>query len=307
MAFQWFAIIFAWASVVIFFAVAVYRVVKISSLPMGLRWEVYPVPHEARQRREYGGSYMEETDWAKGQKRRSFLAEIVEFLVPEAIEIGTEILTMKKVRAHNRYGIWAFSTLLHWGIYLFVGWALLLILQTLTHSAALAAIAGPLIAVTCLLGLIGAAGLIVRRATTPDLANYTAPIDYFNLAFLAAIFVFGLISWLSDPALAGHRAYVGSALSFKPAAAPWAVVVTFVLFQLFVVYMPFSKLLHYVIKYFLYHQGLWDDGFKVKGSETDKQVVKQLGYQVTWQAPHIVQGKTWLEEAQMITIEGEKK
>jgi nitrate reductase gamma subunit len=307
MALQWVAVIFAWASVVIFFAAAVYRVVKISSLPLGLRWEVYPIPHEARHRREYGGSYMEDLDWARKHQRRSFLAEVVEFLVPEALEIGAEILTMKKVRAHNRYGIWAFSTLLHWGIYLFVAWTLLLIAQSLLDSAFLAAIAGPMVAIACILGVIGAVGLIVRRATVPDLARYTAPIDYFNLVFLAAIFAFGLISWLGDSALVGHRAYVGGVLSFNPAAVPWAVVLTFLLFQLFVAYMPFSKLLHYVIKYFLYHQGLWDDAMKVKGSAADQQVARQLAYQVTWQAPHIVQGKTWLEEAQITGLEEDKK
>jgi nitrate reductase gamma subunit len=307
MTFQWFVTALAWAAVAIFFAVAVYRVRKISAMPLGLRWEVYPIPHEARPKREYGGSYMEEPDWAKGHKRRSFWAEVVEFLAPEAIEIGTEIVTMKKVRAHNRYGIWAFSTLLHWGIYLFVGWALLLVVQSLTRSAALAAVAGPLLVVACGLGLVGAGGLIVRRATVPDLARYTAPIDYFNLAFLAAIFLFGLISWLGDPALAGHRAYVGGALTFRPAAVPWAALTTFLLFWAFVIYMPFSKLLHYVIKYFLYHQGLWDDAFKAKGSAADQQVVRQLGYRVTWSAPHIARGKTWLEEAQMTAPEGDKQ
>ncbi len=307
MALHWFAIIFAWASVVIFLAAAVYRVVKISSMPLGLRWEVYPIPHEARDRREYGGSYMEDVDWPKKQKRRSFWAEVVEFLAPEAIEIGTEIATMKKVRSHNRYGIWAFSTLMHWGIYLFVLWALLLIVQSLTRSAVLAAIAGPWLVVACALGLVGVTGLIVRRATTPDLARYTAPVDYFNLAFLAAIFVIGLISWAGDPALAGHRAYISGALTFQPAAVPGAVLATFLLFWAFVVYMPFSKLLHYVIKYFLYHQGLWDDAFKTKGSATDRQVIRQLGYRVKWQAPHIAAGKTWLEEAQMTGPEGGKK
>jgi nitrate reductase gamma subunit len=307
MAFQWFVTVLAWASVVIFFAVAAYRVRKISAMPLGLRWEVYPIPHEARAKREYGGSYMEETDWVKGHKRRSFLAEVVEFLAPEAIEIGTEIATMKKVRGHNRYGIWAFSTLLHWGIYLFVLWTLLLIIGGVTGGGALASIAGVLGPVACVVGLAGAIGLIVRRATVPDLARYTAPIDYFNLGFLAAIFVCGLISWAGDPALAGHRAYFAGVVRFQPAAAPWSVIVTFLLFWAFVIYMPFSKLLHYVIKYFLYHQGLWDDAFKAKGSAADKRIMEQLGYRVTWQGPHIVPGKTWLEEAQTPAVEGGKK
>jgi nitrate reductase gamma subunit len=96
-------------------------------------------------------------------------------------------------------------------------------------------------------------------------------------------------------------------LFFRPAPAPALVVASFLLFELFIAYMPFSKLLHYIIKYFVYHQGLWDDAFKVKGSATDRQIVEQLGYTVTWSGPHIVQGKTWLEEAQELAVEGEKK
>lgn len=307
MAFQWILIALAWASVAIFVGMVILRIVKIASMPMGLRWEVYPIPHEAREKRGYGGSYMEETDWAAKHEHKSLRAEVTESLLPEAIEIGTEILTMKKVRAHNRYGIWIFSVFLHWGIYLFIGWTLLLILESLVGGAFLNAIVGPVGIIASLLGIIGALGLIVRRATSPDLAPYTAPVDYFNLAFLGAIFVFGLVSTLADPALAGHKAYIDGILRFRPAAAPWAAVVTFVLFQAFIIYMPFSKMLHYIIKFFLYHQGLWDDAFKIKGSDADKQVVEQLGYSVTWQAPHIAPGMTWQEQAQTTAVEGDKK
>jgi nitrate reductase gamma subunit len=307
MTLQWFLVALAWASVVIFLVVAIRRVIKINAMPMGLRWEVYPVPHEAPEKRDYGGSYMEDTDWAKKHKARSFKEELVEFLLPEAIEIGTEILTMKKVRANNRYGIWIFSVFLHWGIYLFVGWTLLLIIASLTGSAVLTSISIVVGAIACVLGMIGAVGLIVRRATSPDLGPYTAPVDYFNLIFLGAIFLFGLLSLLIDPALVGHRAYFKGVVLFAPSAVPWAVSLTFLLFWAFVIYMPFSKLLHYVIKYFLYHQGLWDDGFTVKGSAADRRIVEQLGYSVKWQAPHMVSGKTWLEEAQTTATEGDKK
>ena len=219
MAFQWFVTALAWASVVIFFAVAIYRVVKISSLPMGLRWEVYPIPHEARARREYGGSYMEDTDWAKGHQPRSFLAEVVEFLAPEAIEIGTEILTMKKVRCPQ--------PLRHLGILdpAALGHLPVRPLDAAADRRQPGGRRGPGLGRQrggrdrLRVGLVGAAGLIVRRATTPDLANYTAPIDYFNLAFLAAIFVFGLISILTDPALAAHRAYFDGVVRLRPTAA----------------------------------------------------------------------------------------
>ncbi len=37
-------------------------------MPIHLRWELYPVPHEAGKA-EYGGGYLEETSWwSKGVK-----------------------------------------------------------------------------------------------------------------------------------------------------------------------------------------------------------------------------------------------
>ena len=166
MTLQWFLVALAWASVVIFLVVAIRRVVKINAMPMGLRWEVYPVPHEAPEKRDYGGSYMEDTDWAKKHKARSFKEELVEFLLPEAIEIGTEILTMKKVRANNRYGIWIFSVFLHWGIYLFVGWTLLLIIASLTGSAVLTSISIVVGAIACVLGMIRVATFAIGTPVT---------------------------------------------------------------------------------------------------------------------------------------------
>ncbi len=37
----------------------IYRARRIAKLPIHLRWELYPVPHE-KGRSHYGGSYMEE-------------------------------------------------------------------------------------------------------------------------------------------------------------------------------------------------------------------------------------------------------
>jgi nitrate reductase gamma subunit len=88
---------------------------------------------------------------------------------------------------------------------------------------------------------------------------------------------------------------------------PLLVALTFLVFELFVIYMPFSKLIHYFAKYFTYHSQLWDDAFKVKGSPIDKQVTEQLAYTAAWSAPHVVLGKSWLEQAQNTNVEGEKK
>ena len=43
---EWFMALLAWASVITFVTVALYKIVKVARAPLGVRWEVYPVPHE---------------------------------------------------------------------------------------------------------------------------------------------------------------------------------------------------------------------------------------------------------------------
>ncbi|MEW5899560.1 MAG: hypothetical protein AB1652_10395, partial [Bacillota bacterium] len=91
-----------------------------------------------------------------------------------------------------------------------------------------------------------------------------------------------------------------SVLFFRPAPAAVPTLVNFLLFELFLIYMPFTKLLHYAAKFFTFHKVLWDDGVNTKGSAIDKRITAQLAFPVTWSAPHIAPGKTWAEEAQIV-------
>ena len=299
MAFEWFMILLGWISAALFVIVSSYKMYKVATLPLNVRWEVYPVPHAEGARRQYGGSYMEEVDWAKKTRSGSRVAEFV--------EMGTEIFLLPRVRKHNPYGIWLLSMAMHWGLYLGVGLLGLLVIGSFGAIPAFAILTNVLGIVACALGTMGAFGLAVKRATDRNLNLYTAPIDYFNLLFIAAIFVLGLASWAMTGSFALHQAYVGTVLTFKPTALPLLVSLTFLLFELFVIYMPFSKLIHYFAKYFTYHSQLWDDAFKVKGSPTDKKVTEQLAYTAAWSAPHVLQGKSWLEQAQTPNVESEKK
>jgi len=240
---------------------------------------------------------MEQTDWAKESRPSSFAAELM--------EMGSEIFFMKRVREHNPYHLWPFSLALHWGIYLLLLWigllaATILIpaLTSLTVAVGVAAFA---------LGAGGAVGLIVKRATDEEMALYTAPVDYFNLVFLAAIFGLGLGSWLTDPLFSQHQAYVGGLLSFRPTPVSPVVVAMFLLLQVFAIYMPFSKLFHYIVKHFTFRETLWDDEFNVKGSSQDERIARQLSYTVSWAGPHIAPGKTWLEDVQVTSAGEEEK
>lgn len=297
MTFEWFLILLGWISAALFIFVSAYKIYRVATAPLNVRWEVYPVPHEQGARREYGGSYMEEVDWAKKPRAGSLVAEFV--------EMGAEIFLLQRVRKYNVYGVWLLSLAMHWGLYLGVGLLGLLVIENaLPMLAPLTNVVG---VVAFALGTIGALGLVVKRASDRHLNLYTAPIDYFNLLLIAAIFVLGLASFAIAGSFAAHRAYIGSVLTLTPAPLPPLVALTFLVFELFVIYMPFSKLIHYFAKYFTYHSQLWDDAFKVKGSPTDKKVAEQLAYTAAWSAPHVLPGKSWLEQAQNPNVEGEKK
>ncbi len=298
MSFEWFMIAFGWLAAAIFAGVSAYRIGKIARLPLNVRWEVYPVPHEAPDKRGYGGSYMEQVDWAAKPRTSSPL--------PGYVEMATEILTLKKVRENNPYHLWPFSLAMHWGIYLYFAWLFLLVVENLIAVPAIAYLTTTIGVAAFGLGTFGCAALAVRRATDHNLRLYTTPLDYFNLVFLGAIFVSGLASWLPGLSFAGHKAYVGSVLAFKPTDVPFPVALCFLLFELFMIYMPFTKLIHYFAKYLTFDLTLWGDEFHVKGSAADEQIARQLGYGVTWSAPHIAPGKTWLEQAQAAS-EGDKE
>jgi nitrate reductase gamma subunit len=299
MTLEWLLIFLGWVSAALFVIVSAYKMYRVATAPLNVRWEVYPVPHEEGARRHYGGSYMEQVDWAKKPRVGSLVAEFV--------EMGAEILFLQRVRKYNIYGVWLLSMALHWGLYFGVGLLGLLVIENLIALPALALLTNVVGIAAFALGTIGALGLVVKRATDRNLSLYTAPIDYFNLLLLAAIFVLGLASFAMVGSFAAHRAYIGSVLTFKPTALPPLVALTFLVFELFVIYMPFSKLIHYFAKYFTYHSQLWDDAFKVKGSPTDKKVAEQLAYTAAWSAPHVVAGKSWLEQARNTNVESDKK
>jgi nitrate reductase gamma subunit len=288
----------AWVSVIVFVFMFFYRVIKYSSMPLFLRWELYPVPTEPRH--HYGGSYMEEVDYVKKPRHHQRLGGI--------LDMASEVFLLKKVKEHNRFGLWPFSFAMHWGLYLLALWLLLLLVETVFKLGFLVSLTNLCGVIAFFLGAFGAVGLFMKRIGTKKLAQYTTPEDYFNLLFLLAIFITGILSWLNDTAFMFTRAYFQEVVTLQPAPAPLPSLVlwNFGLIALFIFYMPFTKLFHYVAKYFTFDKIFWDDAFLVKGSPNDKKVIKQLGYTVTWAGPHVVPGKTWLEEAQ-ITGGGDNK
>ena len=107
------------------FAVAfLVRSIWLAKLPVHLRWEHSPVPHE-KGKAHYGGSYLEEYEWWTKPREKS--------LVSEFSYMFQEIAFLKAVWEHNR-PLWWFSLPFHSGLYLLIGAVGLLALGAILES-----------------------------------------------------------------------------------------------------------------------------------------------------------------------------
>ena len=107
-----------YAAFITFVVAVVVRIYKIATMPVHLRWELYPVAHEGKRAR-YGGSYFEELDWWTKPRKFSWIGEL-KGMIPE-------MLLIKALWENNR-SLWYRSFPFHFGLYLLIGWAGLLLL-----------------------------------------------------------------------------------------------------------------------------------------------------------------------------------
>jgi nitrate reductase gamma subunit len=286
------------------------KLIKYFTMPMHVRWELYPVPHEGKP---YGGSFYEDVDFWKKSRHKDHMAQY-KFMVPE-------ILFIKALYEDNR-PLWYWSFPFHFGLYLSIGGLVFLaiggVLEALGLPPSTSALASLVQALTqvlavigFILGAVGAIGLIIKRMTDPMLNEFSAGIDYMNLAWLAAIFVTGFLVWLKDPGFDASRQFFVSLISSKPAPTLSGMhVINLLLFIGFWAYFPFTHMTHMVSKYFMWDKVKWDDNPNVGDPGMDSKIKEYLGYPVTWSAPHIqAEGgkKTWADVATSNPFAEEKK
>lgn len=275
----------------------VYRALKIAKMPVHLRWELSPVPHE-KGKSAYGGSYFEEYEWWTKPREKS--------LINEAWYMFKEIVFLKGVYEKNRR-LWCLSFPFHFGgIYLgvaamafmFLGAVLELLGIQIAAVTALATV----LAIACYaLGLVGVTGLLVKRLAGPDMRPFTTFATLFNLLFLLAVYASGAfavstVGWYGET----MTGYFKALLTFDVSAAlPAPLLVHVVLVLLFFIYLPFTYMMHFVAKYFTYHEVRWNDEPMKTGTRMEKEVQALLGQKVSWAAGHIQgQGKkTWVDVA----------
>jgi nitrate reductase gamma subunit len=266
------------------FALAfVVRAVRIARLPVHLRWELAPVPHE-KGRSGYGGSYLEEYEWWTKPREKS--------LVNEAVYMFMEIAFLKAVWENNRR-LWWVSFPFHTGLYLLIVAGVLLVFGW-TPGVTVGAGAG------FVLGGLGALGLLITRLTDRRLKGFSPPASLFNLVLLLALFATGVWALASGDFAQGMRGFGWALLTADRSVETSGVLAAHLVVALvFLAYLPFTQMMHFVAKYFTYHQVRWHDEPMERDSRMEKEVTGLLSQPMTWASPHVKADgrKNWVDIA----------
>ncbi len=272
------------------------RILRIATMPVHLRWELYPIPSETHAKTLYGGSYFEEADWWTRPRKIDRLGQLRAVL--------QEVFCLKGIWLKNR-DLWLWSWLLHVGLYFMLGETTLTILCACLRRAGGDGILHFAVSITCwaalLPGASGALGLLIYRAFSPKLRPFNSAAVYFNLFLIFFVFVSGLVSLVLNPATADDMiALAAGLLTFQGAPDLQAVTGIHIgLLALFLVYFPFSHMTHMYLKYFAYHSVRWDDAPSRADTRVQAAIIRSLGLPVSWAAPHIRGDgkKSWKEVA----------
>ncbi len=283
--------IYVYVALLAFIFFTLSKALTYAKMPMHTRWEIYPVPKE-KHREEYGGSYYEDVKWYEKPREISHAGEIKDML--------GEMLFIKLLYKNQR-PLWYFSFALHFGIYLLFAWTFFLIVGAITELGGTPVVADGgawaslVYYVTLITGGIGAVlvaigslGLFLRRVFIESMKIYSDSQDYFNLIFIFAVVVTGLMTWAGDPGFAYGRDIFKSLFTFSAIETHPILAVHILLLGLLLLYIPQTKMSHYVGKYFSFHKVLWENDPNLPGSEIERKVKEGSSFKPkqTWSAPH---------------------
>jgi nitrate reductase gamma subunit len=287
-----FWLVFIIGSITLFVFILTYRTIRIASLPVHLRWELAPIPHE-RDRNKYGGSYLEGYEWWQQPRKKSFTA-VIKYM-------AVEILLLRAIWKHNRV-LWPLSLTFHAGIYLVILAVLLSVIHAFVSiggatSKLLLDVAWIIAIIGYITGGLGVVGLILKRISNKDLRPFSSFTTYFNLFFLGAIFFTGYLSWLKSENLAADMSLIiKQTLTLDNAInISYPLSLHIGLSLVFLIYLPLTNMIHFVAKYFTYHEIRWDDE-----PQDEKMTAKIRGLMeqpVGWASSHIrtEEKKNWLD------------
>jgi nitrate reductase gamma subunit len=295
------------------FIVAMYTVKARAwlKMPPHIRWDLYPVVHEEHY--QYGGSYYEQPQWWKKPRPQHRLRSLF-YALKDNFYMG------EYYKRHRSYWL----VLLPWHL----GFIFIITFHIICFFAAVAIACG--IDITALSGQIvgrafyylllvtggiafiggtfGCIGMPVLRLIDRGLRIYSTPFNFFNYTFFFLVYASGLYSWIFlDPTLAEYRTYWLGLITLTPPHLHPLTVVHIILFDLFLIYLPFTRSLHYITRIFALYFIRWDDEPNMRGSRLEKQISGLLSQRLSWEGKHIPSGATWAEAATKIDTPDEKK
>jgi nitrate reductase gamma subunit len=287
------------------------KTIQYARMPPHLRWDLYPVMHESQC--GYGGSYYEDPEWWTRPRKRNSIKSIL-FLLKDNFYLGEYF--------HQNRGYWC--VLFPWHI----GFLLIITFNALCFFAALTMIVGLSVSPessntlgrilyystlftgvgSFMTGSFGSVGMILKKLSSRELRAYASPINYFNYLFLLALFMSGFCAWyLVDPMFSEYREFWKGLVTLSPKDVKPAWAIHIILFGLVKLYLPFTRSMHYIARFFAFLRVQWDDRPNLRGSKIEKNVQKWLDQPINWSAPHIQTEKKWTDLATGSTLPGQMK
>ncbi|MEI6152843.1 MAG: respiratory nitrate reductase subunit gamma, partial [Deltaproteobacteria bacterium] len=153
--------------------------------------------------------------------------------------------------------------------------------------------------VSFIAGSLGSLGVFLKRLSDENLKAYAAPINYFTYIFTLVVFLSGLYSWyFIDPTFSEYREFWKGLITFKFIDVEFGAAAHIMLFNLFLLYLPYTRSMHYITRFFGFYLIRWDDEPNIRGGKLELKLQALLNQKVSWAAPHIKPGKTWGEQTE---------
>jgi hypothetical protein len=114
------------------------------------------------------------------------------------------------------------------------------------------------------------------------------------------VFVSGAITMFEGNFLASMTSFGGAFFTADTSVSLGAAASAHITIgMLFLIYLPFTYMMHFATKYFMYHEVRWNDEPIRDNPAMTEEVQALLGQTVTWAAPHLgADGKkNWVDIA----------
>jgi len=234
----------------------------------------------------YRGSYLEEYEWWTKTRQRSRIAPLVYMVV--------EIFLLRGIWKRNR-PLWPLTFAFHAGIYLVTAMLLFSLVSSILiiteappyvinvfqEIASVLAVAG------YLMGGLGAIALLFKRALDSNLRPFNTTTKYFNLVLLGAVFISGAYAWFNLGDFAAEMSlFIRGLITLDTGLTiAFSLSLHIIISLLFLLYLPWTDMIHFVAKYFTYHEVRWNDA--PQDEKMKRELRGLLAQPVSWSAAHV--------------------